>query len=405
MPVLTLWVSEVWEVYGEAAAAGVRLLPLPLIASGRFRAVGPYGTTVEFAEMRPETLVSRLLAKTDTVTPWAIRAAVTLRLPDLLADRSLSAAEAADRTGTEPDALHRLLRLLARHGILAEAADGGFRGTVLSGALREDHASGLVSSLDLGSAQARIDEVSRGVIHSIRTGKPVYEHLFGLPLWEDFATEPGLSESFQEWMSRKTTLLASSFIEGYDWSGVRHVMDVGGGRGTLLAALLDSAPSLRGILLELPETAADAVGELSASSAANRISVVGGSFFDPLPAGADTVLLHNVLVNWDDEASIHILRRCAEAVGPDGRVLILEGLPEANADGDSEREGGILDDQRLLAQINLLMLMLFGGKERCLTEYDQLAAAAGLAITSVSPTSSGVFIMECREVAGNRPTG
>ncbi|QKV97087.1 hypothetical protein HUT19_39885 [Streptomyces sp. NA02950] len=124
----------------------------------------------------------------------------------------------------------------------------------------------------------------------MRTGKPVYEHLFGLPLWEDFAAEPGLSESFQEWMSRKTTLLAPSFTDGYDWSGVRHVMDLGGGCGTLLAALLDSAPFLRGTLLELPETAVGAFGELSATSAANRISVVGGSFFDPLPTGAELML-------------------------------------------------------------------------------------------------------------------
>ncbi|MFJ1749688.1 methyltransferase [Streptomyces sp. NPDC088116] len=398
IPVLTLWVPDVRDAHGEALAAGVRLLSLPLVSSGRFRAVGPYGTTVEFAQMRPETLVSRLFTKTDTITPWAIRAAVTLRLPDLLAKRSLTVAEAAERTGTEPDALHRLLRLLAAHGILAEDAEGRFRGTALSEALREDHASGLVSALDLDSAQARIDQVSREILHSIRTGKPVYERVFGRPLWEDFAAEPRLSQSFQEWMSGKTTLLAPSVLAGYDWSEVRHVMDVGGGLGNLLAALVEGAPHLRGTLLELPETAADAVGELSKSLVADRISVVGGSFFDPLPKDADTVVLYNVLVNWDNAAAIRILRRCAEAVGPDGRVLILEGLPADTVGEDSGRAGGVLDDQRLLARIDLLMLMLFGSKERSLPEYAELAATSGLAITSVSPTSSGVFVVECRAV-------
>ncbi|MFE7898062.1 methyltransferase [Streptomyces sp. NPDC057424] len=404
-PVLTLEVADVRDVHDEAEAAGVRVLPLPLLTSGGFRAVGPYGIVVEFREAKTETLVSRILAKTDTVTPWAIRAAVTLRLPDLLARRSLSAAEAAEMTRTEPDALHRLLHLLARHGVFTETADGGFRGTALSEGLREGHPSGLIASLDLDSAQARIDEVSRGILHSIRTGEPVYERLFGLPLWEDFAAKPRLSESFQEWMSNKTKLLARSFIEGYDWSGVRHVMDVGGGRGTLLAALLDSSPSLRGTLLELPRTAEEAVRELADGSTVDRISVVGGSFFDPLPAGADTAVLHNVLVNWDDAASIRILRRCSEAVGPEGRVLILEGLPLTGDGGTGSHDGGVLDDQRLLAQINVLMLMLFGGKERSLPEYGRLAEGAGLAITSVSPTSSGVHIMECRSVAGHGTAG
>ncbi|MGJ5893918.1 methyltransferase [Streptomyces sp. V2] len=396
--VLSVRVGDVEGVRAEAEAAGV---PVAGVGEG-FRGVGPYGVAVEFREETDEALVARLLAKTDTVTPWAIRAAVTLRLPDLLAGEALSAARAAERVGADADALHRLLRLLSRHGVLAETPDGRFLGTALSEALREGHASGLVSSLDLGSAQARIDEVSRGILHSVRTGEPVYERLFGLPMWEDFAAEPALSESFQEWMSSKTRLLAPSLVEGYDWSGVRQVMDVGGGRGTLLAALLESVPALRGTLLELPGTAEEAVRELADSGAADRISVVGGSFFDALPTGADTVVLHNVLVNWDDEAATRILRRCAEAVGPGGRVLVLEGLPadETGETGEiGARDGGVLDDQRLLAQINLLMLMLFGGKERSLAEYGGLARTAGLAVTSASPTASGVWVVECRPTA------
>lgn len=401
--VLTVRVGDVNGVRAEAEALGVPVVALPAGAGKGFRAVGPYGVAVEFQEMSAESLVSRLLAKTDTVTPWAIRAAVTLRLPDLLAGAPLSAAQAAERVRADADALHRLLRLLSRHGVLAETADGRFRGTALSEALREDHASGLVASLDLGSAQARIDEVSRGILHSVRTGEPVYERLFGLPMWENFAAEPTLSESFQEWMSRKTTLLVPSIVEGYDWSGVRHVMDVGGGWGTLLATLLERMPALRGTLLELPGTAEEAVRELADSSAVDRISVVGGSFFDALPTGADTVVLHNVLVNWDDEAAIRVLRRCAEAVGPQGRVLVLEGLPPEDA--GSGPGGGVLDDQRLLAQLNVLMLMLFGGKERSLSEYAQLAEAAGLTVTSVSPTASGVFVVECRPAEGTGPVG
>ncbi|MFM9448329.1 methyltransferase [Streptomyces acidiscabies] len=405
--VLAVPVGDVGRVLADAEAAGV---PVTAGDGEGLRAVGPYGVAVEFQEVAAEALVSRLLAKTDTVTPWAIRAAVTLRLPDLLAGAPLSAAQAAQRLGADADALHRLLRLLARHGVLVETADGGFRGTELSEALREGHASGLVSSLDLGSAQARIDEVSRGILHSVRTGEPVYERLFGLPMWEDFAAEPAFSASFQEWMSRKTTLLVPSIAEGYDWSGVRHVLDVGGGWGTLLATLLERLPALRGTLLELPGTAEEAVRELADSTAVDRISVVGGSFFDALPTGADTVVLHNVLVNWDDEPATRILRRCAEAVGPQGRVLVLEGLPseeagEAGGRSAGGRSGGVLDDQRLLAQIDVLMLMLFGGKERSLSEYGRLAEAAGLAVTSVSPTASGVFVVECRPARGTGPVG
>ncbi len=171
--------------------------------------------------------------------------------------------------------------------------------------------------------------------------------------------------------------------DGYDWTTVRHVADIGGGTGTLIAEVLRRNPWLRGTLVDLPETAARARHYLAGLRLDGRCEVVGQSFFEPLPVGADAYLLNRVIHDWDDAAASAILRRCREAAHKTGRVLVVESHGIA---------GG---DPAAFAEMNLRMLVLTGGRERTIDDYSALAAGAGLRVTAVHDITERHVIIEC----------
>jgi hypothetical protein len=157
------------------------------------------------------------------------------------------------------------------------------------------------------------------------------------------------------------------------------VVDVGGGSGTLLAEVLRAHPHVHGILVDLPRTVARAHEVFQEAGVAERASSMGQSFFDPLPAGGDVYMMKNVLADWPDREATAILKRCAEAARPSGRVILLGGV------GAGEQ-----------ASPELLMLVLVGGKERTLSEFQQIAKDAGLKVQATGRLPSGRFIVECR---------
>jgi hypothetical protein len=166
------------------------------------------------------------------------------------------------------------------------------------------------------------------------------------------------------------------------WEAVRTVVDVGGGTGALLASLLRRHPRARGILVDLPGTVARAAETMKEAGVADRVTAEGQSFFDPLPAG-DLYVLKSVLNDWPDEPTVAILRRCAEAARPDGRIAVLGGV----AADDAPRSLGI-------------DMLVAGGKTSTLTQFTELAQRAGLDILAAGPQSSGRYVVECRPVKG-----
>jgi hypothetical protein len=175
----------------------------------------------------------------------------------------------------------------------------------------------------------------------------------------------------------------AAVANGYDWTAVRHLADIGGGTGTLIAEILRHNPWLRGTLVDLPETAARARSYLAGLDLGGRCAVVGRSFFEPLPAGADAYLLNRVIHDWDDAAASAVLRRCREAAGETGRVLVVESQGMPGGDGAA------------FAEMNLRMLVLTGGRERTVDDYAALAAGAGLRVTAVHGITERHMIIEC----------
>lgn len=316
-----------------------------------------------------------MLRLTDTVTPWAVRAVATLRIPDLMAAGTSSTGELATRAGVDADALGRLLRFLALHGVFAELGPEEFGLTPLSRLMVGDHPTSMRPWWDLEGAMARLDQTSVRMAEAIRTGGPVYETIFGRNLWDDLASDPALAASFDRAMTHKTLLALDALVDGYDWGRFGHIVDVGGGSGTLLAAVLGAHPDMRGTLVERNAT-------IERNALSDRIGYLAGNFFDELPPGADAYVLLNVVHNWGDTQATAILRRCAEATGRHGRVLVIETVVGAGGD-----EAG-------LARLDLLMLLTCGGRERTSEQYAELAEKAGLALRSVHPTGSGLSILE-----------
>jgi hypothetical protein len=331
--------------------------------------------------MTPNEAWQRLAPLTDLVTPMAVRVAATLRLADLIAGGTDHVDDLAARTGTDADALGRMLRHLTCHGVFTEPTPGRFANNDTADLLRSDHSAGMRTMFDLDGFGGRMDLVFTDLMHTVRTGQPAWEAVFGAPYWDYLAADPAMAASFDAAMVDPSRAAAAT---AYDWSGVRHVVDVGGGTGALLAEVLRADADVWATLVDLPDTVERGRRFLAERGLDGRCEFAGQSFFDPLPAGADVYLLSAVIHDWDDGPATAILRRCAEAAGAAGRVVIVESHGTAG------------DDPAMFAEMNLRMLVLSGGRERAVEDYQALAAAAGLTTTDVRTTSAGLVVIDCR---------
>ncbi|WP_026413355.1 methyltransferase [Actinomadura oligospora] len=318
------------------------------------------------AERDPSPSHIRPLA--DLTIPMAIRVAATLRLADHVACGVHTTTELAKVVDADPDALDVTMRHLVTAGVLTRDAEDRYRLTHLGDQLRDEHPERMRDALDIEGAIGRAELSFAALLQTVRTGLAAYPHHYGRTLWDDLVDSPSLAASFDAFIGFKTATIAPAVASSSVWAGLDHVIDVGGGDGTLAAALLTSHPRLRVTVLEQPGPAATARAALAARGLADRAEVTVGSFFDPLPAGADGYILSHVLHDWDDEAATTILCHCSDAAGPDGSVFVVE--IGSGPDGPS-------------SGMNLRMLAWFGGRERTPEGIARLAGNAGLAVRTV----------------------
>lgn len=333
--------------------------------------------------MTDESSAMELLASVmDLVTPMAVRVAATLGLAELMAEDAVPLAELARRSGTDADALGRLLRHLICRGLFTEPEPDRFAVNAPAALLAADHPAGMRTWLDLAGFGGQMDLAFTGLLHTVRTGEPAWATVFGAPFWRHLAETPALRASFDATMGSGAEYIPDA-AAGYDWAPIRHVIDVGGGAGALLTEVLRAHPHLRATLVDLPDTVERGRANLTEHGLATRCEFAGQSFFDPLPTGGDAYVLRHVLHDWGDEEALRILRRCAEAAGPRGRVVVIES------------HGVSGDDPAMFAEMNLRMLVLTGGSERTVDDYLAIAAKAGLTTATVRTTALGQTILDC----------
>nr|WP_091515151.1 methyltransferase [Amycolatopsis sacchari] len=305
-------------------------------------------------------------------TPMALRVAVTLGLPDRLLDDAATADRLAEELDVSPVALDLLLGHLATLGVV-ERTSAGYRTTEFGAHLCAGADGGFTNLLlRLDSAAGRAELAFVELAHSIATGQAAYPRRYGRDFWADLAEQPHLRETFDRQMTLRFHEQIPQIVAGFDWSRFTTIVDVGGGPGTLLAAILTAHPRLRGHLVDVTADARRTLRHLD-----DRAEVTVRSFFDPLPAGADAYLLSDILHNWDDEHAHRILARCAEAARPAGRVLVIEPV------------GG-----RAGTDMDLAMLVIHGGRERRVDEFRELAAPHGLVLDTVTDLTGQRCLLE-----------
>jgi hypothetical protein len=305
----------------------------------------------------------------DLTVPMAIRVAATLRIADHIAAGARTATELADLAKVDVGPLEQLLRHLTAAGVLSREEADRYGLTSYGEALRDDHPSGMRARLDIEGALGRAELAFVELLGAVRDGKNAYNARYGRSLWEDLAADAGLSKSFDEMMAFNLGGVLTAILSAYDWGSLAHVVDVGGGNGALLTALLTAHPNLRGTLVDLPKPATAARHAFAAAGLADRADVVPGSFFDPLPSGADAYLLSDVLHDWSDDDARAILRRCAEAAGDKGEIFV---IGEYGPDGESPSTA-----------MDMRMYVLVNGHERRVSEVVKLAEESGLGLTHI----------------------
>jgi SAM-dependent methyltransferase len=310
-----------------------------------------------------------LWSAADLITPMAVRVAATLRLADAIAAGVTSGPELADRLAVAADPLVRVLDHLVTAGFLRRDEDGAYALTDAGQWLRDDHPQGIRAWIDLEGAVGHADLSVVDLLHTVRTGEPAFPRRFGRGFWEDLAEHPDRATSFDALMGQ-LAVEAPAVAAAYDWSALGEVVDVGGGDGSLLIALLRAHPTLRGTVVDLAAPAATAARALAAAGLADRGRAQTGSFFEPLPAGAGGYILSRVIHDWDDDDARRILRNCAHAARPNGKVLVVEDIEP----GESAS-----------TEMDLRMLAYFLGRERSLDKVTELAHEVGLARGTVTP--------------------
>ena len=316
--------------------------------------------------------------------------AARLEIAERLADGPHTAEELARATGTHPEALYRALRALASLGVFEELDGRHFTLTPLGERLQATHPQSVRPQ-----ALFAVGETYRAwaeLPYSVATGETGFDRLYGMSHFAWLAEHPEENALFNQVMTAGSAQAADAVVAAYDFGASGTVVDVAGGQGMLLSAVLLAHPGLRGVLFDQPHVVESAEPTLRDAGVAERCEIVSGDFFASVPPGGDVYTLQRVIHDWDDERAIAILRSCAQALGPGGKVLLIEQvMPPGPGAGPSAGRAASLDVQ---------MLIMMGGHERTAAEFERLFSAAGLRLTRIIPTQAGASVIEAERGEG-----
>jgi hypothetical protein len=315
----------------------------------------------------------------------AISVAANLGIADVLKAEAKTADELARATGVDGPSLYRVLRALASAGIFAEDEAGRFHLTPLAEPLRSDAPDSWRAFANfLGSDWAY--QAYGDILHSVQTGQPAFDHVYGKPLFEYLTENPEQARIFNEAMTNSSQSSAPAILSVYDFSGITKLVDVGGGHGLLLASILKAHPQMQGVLYDLPSVVAGAGPVLEAHGVSDRCECIGGDFFTAVPSGGDAYIMQAILHGMTDEQVVQLLHTIRQAMRENGTVLQVDMVvPEGNEPSTSKFG-------------NVHMMIFTPSHERSEAEYRALYERAGFQLTRVLPTSSVFTILEGKQL-------
>lgn len=316
----------------------------------------------------------------------AIAAAAALGVADALAERSMTPDELARHCDAAPDALYRLLRTLAGHGVFAEDELGRFQLTETAQLLRTD-VPGSLRPVLAGPFPSLIWQCYGQLEAAVRQGGVAFEHVHGANFFDYLAAHPAANASFDAAMALVASVEHPVIAARYDFSAFARIADIGGGRGGLLAAILTRYPSASGVLFDQAQVIARPA-ELEVAGVLDRCQLIAGDFFQAVPAGADLYVLKRILHDWDDEQAGVILSRLRASLHAAARLIVIDAVMQPGNAPDPNKD------------LDLNMMVLTGGRERTAEEFAALFDAAGLELTGVHPLPSPVSlsVVEARPV-------
>jgi hypothetical protein len=312
----------------------------------------------------------------------AVAVAVDLRIPELLADGPKAIDELTQATGAHQQSLDRLLRALASAGVFARSSAGHYAAGPLAPVLQS-------VALDPEAIRALPDglpherESWQHLRYSVMTGESAFRQLHGMSSWAFHERHQDRGDVLHATMSRGTQTWAHAVLAAYSFAGLKCVVDVGGGRGGLIAAILRAYPSLHGILFDQPSVVRGAVPLLATARVADRCTIVAGDFFTHVPAGGDLYLTKSIIHNWEDNDARRILGNCRAVMRLDSKLVLIE--PVIAPGNLTEREKYFMD---------LHMLVIHGSRERTSEEFAMLLSSAGFRLTQIIPTEMMGSVIE-----------
>ncbi|MBF6327730.1 methyltransferase [Nocardia transvalensis] len=336
-------------------------------------------TDARAAEEADYSLIVRLAF--GSMAAQTLRAAIRLRVVELIGDRQRQAAEVAADAAAAPQPMTRLLRALTALGLLTEHAPDTFSVTP-AGALLDPHRPDSLASFVRMFTEPALIRAWEHLDDSIRTGDVAFDAVFGTDFFGYLSEHPELSAEFNAAMSQAVAGAAAVLPHAFDFGRFASVTDVGGGDGTLLAAVLDAHPRVTGVVYDTAEGLARAPETLERHGLSERCVPVAGDFFRSVPEGSQVYLIKSVLHDWADEQVVTILSHCRAVLPPGGRVLIVEPVLPEVVDTTAEAHA---TDNGITYLSDLNMLVNLGGRERTRKDFEDVCRRAGLSVTSVTP--------------------
>ncbi|MBC6989686.1 methyltransferase [Hymenobacter sp. BT491] len=326
----------------------------------------------------PDQLMQRLFG---FAASRAISVSAELGIADLLKAGPRTAEELAQLTGVHARSLYRVLRACASIGVYAEDADKRFSLTPMAEPLQSDVPGSLRAFAIMITTDWQFQTWAE-MPYSVKSGKPAFDKVHGMTSFEYFWSHEKAGQVFNDAMTSNSAFSSVAVVNGYDFSGISKLVDVGGGHGFLLASILARYPNVQGLLYDRPVIAADAEKLLAAHGVRERCTIEGGDFFESVPTGGDAYIMKHIIHDWNDEQCVTILQNCRRAMNKGGKVLVVEMVvPEGNAPSPAKF-------------LDLQMLLLLPGCERTEAEYRVLFDKAGFELARIVPTMSPFSVLE-----------